>query len=253
MTNLALETKQLIKQEQNIAIETVLKVGKLHRLNVAVNLGYSHQDFAEGYLGLSASQYWKRVQAAKVIRQTPEFLDLIKAGETHISHVALLAPMVTAANRELLLQEIKGKSKTEVQNLVKRVTRDGKILEMEPEVEMTLRLKKSDYDILIRAKEVLMAKGKVPNMSEVVVRAAEHLLKHKDPMEKAKRAAAKLEAKAQKQSIKKVTSPTSPGKKRKYIPMSARHQLWLKNIGQCSHTYPNGKRCQEGGYVGDRS
>ena len=39
---------------------------------------------------------------------------MIRTGETHVSHVALLAPKITEANCQLVMREIKGKTKREV-------------------------------------------------------------------------------------------------------------------------------------------
>lgn len=62
----------------------------------------------------------------------PKVRDLIVAGETSISNVALIAPRVTPANLETLLAGIRGKTSREVKDFVTKVACDGTVDDSNP-------------------------------------------------------------------------------------------------------------------------
>src|SRR5262245_46898910 len=121
LRELADKAKQLHQKERRISIESVLLIGELEQRNGASNLNMTSTQFA-AYLELTTDQYFKRAQAARVIRFFPKALDMVVAGETQISHLAVISPKITPANANLLLASIKGKSKREVEGFVSRVT-----------------------------------------------------------------------------------------------------------------------------------
>ena len=61
------------------------------------------------------------------------------------------------------------------------------------------------------------------------MKAVGDLLTKRDPVRRAERAAAR-----QRQN--------TVGR---YIPAAVRHQVWLRDQGQCMHMHPDGSRCQE--------
>ena len=79
------ETKQLHTRERSITLESVSLVGELERRNAAVNLSMTSEQFAV-HIGLTPNQYWKRAQAARLIRFHPEAQKLLESGETQVSH-----------------------------------------------------------------------------------------------------------------------------------------------------------------------
>ena len=96
---------------------------------------------------------------------------MAKVGETQVSHLALISPKITQANADLLLAGIKDRSKREVEELLSRITADGRLLDREPEVELRIRLTKRQLEILDRAREVLSHGGYVPSLPEVMIKA----------------------------------------------------------------------------------
>ncbi|MCX6105374.1 MAG: HNH endonuclease signature motif containing protein [Proteobacteria bacterium] len=76
---------------------------------------------------------------------------------------------------------------------------------------------------------MLAAAGSVPTDAEIFMKAVGDLLTKRDPLRKAERAAAR-----QRQN--------TAGR---YIPAAVRHQVWLRDQGQCTHMHPDGSRCQE--------
>ena len=186
------ETKQLHTRERSITLESVSLIGELERRNAAVNLSMTSAQFAV-HIGLTPNQYWKRAQAARLIRFHPEAQMLLESGETPVSHLALIAPKITQANSELLLDGIKHKSKREVALLLSRITPEGDLLPVEATFELRVTLTESQGELLERAREVLSHSGRIPSLPEILVKALEDLLDKRDPLRKAERAKARAE------------------------------------------------------------
>lgn len=96
----------------------MLLIGLLETQNAAVNLGLGKREHLARSLGLTENCYWKRAQAGRVLVAFPDFIDLVRRGLTHISHIAVLAPKITSNNAEILHQEIPGKTERQVRELV---------------------------------------------------------------------------------------------------------------------------------------
>ena len=190
--SLAAAAQQLHAYERQITLESVALVGVLESRNAAVNFFMSSTSFA-AYIGLTPGQYWKRAQAARVIRFYPEALAMVQAGETHVSHLALISARITPANAAILLAGIKNKSKREVESFVSRITNDGRLLDKEPEIELRLKLTMSQSELLDKARDVLAHGGHVPSLPDIIVKALGDLLEKRDPVRKAKRAAERRE------------------------------------------------------------
>jgi hypothetical protein len=69
-------------------------------------------------LGLSEPEAYLRITAARASRQFPELLAMLADGRMHLSGIALLAPHLTAENRESVLKRAAGKSKRQIEELV---------------------------------------------------------------------------------------------------------------------------------------
>jgi len=248
--------------EKTLTIRSTLIVGKLEDMRASVIFGLPAAAFAEK-IGLSASQYWKRAQAARILRFFPETRQMVENGDTSISVLATISARLTPANAGILLPRIKGKSKREVKELLSVITESGEIIEKEPTVDFKLTLTKSQVEKLDRAIAVLAASGHTPELAQVFSAALEALLWRSDPMQKAERAAKRQERK------RKVTLGTAPAQRtitiekrevrstlpapaqqtppqrRLHIPNGVRHQVWLRDQGRCTWSYPSGERCQE--------
>jgi len=234
------KAKDVHSREPQVTLESIRMVGEFENLNAACQLLMSSQEFAK-VIGLSPNQYWKRAQAARVIRRFPETQALLEAGETEICHLSLVAGKITDANAPVILAELKGKSRRELETFLSRVTPDGQIKEKEVETELRLKLTQTQMAALDRAREVLSHGGHVPNVEEIIAKALGDLLEKRDPVKKAERAVAR------KESGKQTAKVPSPGKEKgsRYIPMAVRHQVMLRDGGQCTAMLHDGKRCPE--------
>ena len=142
------------------------------------------------------------------------------------------------------------------------------LLPREEICELKLTLTKSQVALLERAREVLAAAGSVPTDAEIFMKALGDLLTKRDPVRKAERAAAKhgpkgndvgSRANTVENAVESDDAAVPPpagdqtiaaARQRqniagRYIPAAVRHEVWLRDQGQCTHMHPDGSRCQE--------
>ena len=110
-------------------------------------------------LGLSRNKAWNRTQAARASIFHPELIEMIRTGKTHVSHIALLAPKITKANCRLVMQEIKGKTKREVERFASKLTLDGDLLETPAKIELKINCSPRVIEKFDRAKDILSSRG----------------------------------------------------------------------------------------------
>jgi 5-methylcytosine-specific restriction enzyme A len=234
------------------------------------------------HVGLTPDQFWKRGQAARVLKKYPEFGDMIDAGETGVSHVARLSSQITPANAKMIARGIKHKSSREVRDFLAMVTPDGRTRETtETFVDIKLRLSKSQMDVLERAREILSHGGHIPTTGDLVMLAIEELVDRRDPVKKSEWAAARAMKKTQidgqeygdataarqadytaarqsgasdldsdgqtapvELSALKQDAPGRPKLARIRIPAAIRHKVWQRDGGYCTNVLSPGYPCQ---------
>jgi hypothetical protein len=72
-------------------------------------------------LGLSEWEAYNRIEVARAARRFPMILDLLAEGSVGLTTVKLLAPHLTSENHGEVLASARGKTKTEVQEIVARL------------------------------------------------------------------------------------------------------------------------------------
>ena len=77
-------------------------------------------DFCLRRLGLSESEAYHRIAAARVARQFPIVFGMLDRGEIHLSAICLLRDHLTEENHLELLQGASGKTKLKIQELLVR-------------------------------------------------------------------------------------------------------------------------------------
>jgi hypothetical protein len=247
------EARELHQRERAITLRSVKLVGRLERMNAAARLGVTGQTLA-AMIGLAVNVYWKRAAAARVLLFFPRAEEMVEKGETEISHLAAIAGKITEANAELIFARIARKSKREVEAFLSTVTPDGRVLDREEEVEITVRLTVSELKVLERAREVLAARGTVPTTKQIMVKALGELVNRRDPVVKAQRAAKrKASAAALGQSAASEATEVgaalgqsaAPVRRRPSIKAAVKHAVTLRDGGQCTEALADGSRCPE--------
>ncbi len=111
------QARLLHARERDISLESVELVGELLRSNASGYLWLSSEGLARR-IGLTSNQFWKRAQAARVLERFPAFREQVANGETSITTLTLIAPRLTEANAPIYLDGIRGKTGSEVRELV---------------------------------------------------------------------------------------------------------------------------------------
>ncbi|RYZ50889.1 MAG: HNH endonuclease [Proteobacteria bacterium] len=192
---IANRAKTIHNEERRITMQSVLIVGELDDRKAWYSMGMTIEQLST-YIGISSSQYYKRLKAYRVLKRHPKSAELFEKGEIQVSQLSTIAGRITQANAELLLNGIRNLTKRETEDFVTRVTADGRLREGETTVEMTLRMTVSQRSVFDRLQEVVAHRGRTFTMMGALLRSAEIYLEEHDPMRKAERAADREAAKA---------------------------------------------------------
>ena len=267
LLQLIAEAQKIHREEKSLTMRSLRVIGELELRRAAPSCGMSVERFAR-HIALTKDQYLKRSAASRTLRFIPEAKPLLEAGEISLSHLALISAKITRANRKVVLENIRGKSLREAKLFMSRVTPDGELLPEEEICELKLTLTKSQFALLERAREVLAAAGSVPTDAEIFMKALGDLLTKRDPVRKAERAAARhghrddglgsrnntIENNVENNDAALAVPKVGPtiaatrqqhNRQGRFIPAAVRHQVWLRDQGQCTHMHPDGSRCQE--------
>lgn len=247
------EAKETLKREKEETISSVRFIGQLDKDNAAVNLGFANIDKFIAALGISRKKYYTRVYADRILSRFPELLQIWRNGETHLSCIALLHSKITEANSEKILQEIKGKTKQELEFFLSTIDFNGETIEREKTIEVLMTFTEAEIEKIERAKDVLAASGHNPSNKEAFMCGIDDLLSRRDPLQKAERAQKRAIKKEKSKKTKLTSKSISPGKqgeqkkiKRKdprFIAAVVKHATWIRDKGKCTYKNAGGESC----------
>ena len=80
----------------------------------------SLQAYCMERLRYSEDAAYKRVRVARLAREMPRVLDELRSGAIHLTGLFVLAPHLNEANAEALLMEARGKSRSELEQMIAR-------------------------------------------------------------------------------------------------------------------------------------
>jgi len=108
--------RQLLSHERELSARLLMHLSEVDARGLYRQHAYSSMfDYCVQALHLSEAEAYLRIRAARLCRQFPRVLLMMAAGELHLSAVKLLAPVLTEANCEQLLQQARHKSKRELE------------------------------------------------------------------------------------------------------------------------------------------
>jgi hypothetical protein len=112
----------LADRERGATAELVAHLAEIQRRKLHLTSGYSSMfTYCRGALGLSESEAYNRIQAAKAARRFPVILDQLLSGAVSLTTVKLLARHLTADNHLEVLDSARGLSRPAVEKLVARL------------------------------------------------------------------------------------------------------------------------------------
>ena len=115
--------KGLTARERQATALLVAHLAELDTRDVYLRAGYSSLfTYCRDFLGLSDDEAYNRVVAARTARRFPVVLDLLAAGELNVTIVRVLGPHLTPENHLVVLDSARRKRKTEVEDIVARLS-----------------------------------------------------------------------------------------------------------------------------------
>jgi 5-methylcytosine-specific restriction endonuclease McrA len=188
-------------------------------------------------LKLSTDRAYALIRVARKAVEVPELKAAVSQGELSVAAAKRIAAVITPENKTEWIEKAKE---------LKQRDLDKAIAEVAPATGVTERVKPVASDLfevrcpisraleakLRRVKElVAQKKQRSAPMSETLEALADSFLEKHDPVRKAERA-------AKKKAPKQVSKPVGT------IPARVRHELNLRDGGQCTYVHPRFGRCR---------
>lgn len=224
---------------------------------------------------------YKRIQAVRVVREYPIFLEWVERGRIHLSALLIIRPHLTQENHLKLLEDASGKTKREVERIaaeisprldkpdrIQRISQKvvDKILppaeagsgEKAADPPSPLPSEKPNQKIeFLSPERIYFGFTSSEKLRQEIERLRE-LLRHKFPDGKLEKiikevVAFYLEKKDPDRRTERLheqsqdSSPVSARKRSRYIPQRVKNEVWQRDDGQCTFLSRNGVRCSERG------
>jgi hypothetical protein len=112
----------LIASERAVTAELIAHLAEMETRDIHLREGYpSLYLYCRDVLALSEWEAYNRIEVARAVRRSPSILALLAEGSVNLTSVKLLAPHLTPANHQEVLQAARGRKKFEVAELVARL------------------------------------------------------------------------------------------------------------------------------------
>ena len=113
------ELARLVTQSRDVEAETVASIGEVEfRRLYAKEACSSMFEYCRRILNLRENEAYLRITVARAAREYPILLEMLRDGRLHLSGIARLAPHLTHANADGLLERACGMSHREIRELV---------------------------------------------------------------------------------------------------------------------------------------
>ncbi len=110
--------RALVGRERGCVVEVVAHLAELDTRDVHLRLGHgSLFAYCRDVLALSEQEAYSRITVARAARRFPVVLRLLEEGALNLTTARLIVPHLTAENHERVLEQARGRSKAEVEEL----------------------------------------------------------------------------------------------------------------------------------------
>jgi hypothetical protein len=223
-------------------------------------------------LRLSGDAAYNRIEVARASRRFPLILEMLAAGDIHVTAARLLAPHLTDANHRSVLESAKGKSRREVEQIVARLSPQPDVPTsirklpapaaapslpaVPPPPPQTPQPPSAPARIAALAPERFKLQLTVGGGTVEKLRLAQDMLRHAipsgDEAEIIDRALALLLDDLARKKFADTERPrpsrdAAPGSR--HIPAAVKRAVWLRDMGRCAYVGTSGKRCGSRAYL----
>lgn len=197
-------------------------------------------------LHLSEGSAYNRIETARAARRYPRVLEALECGEVTLTAVRLLAPYMTAANHDEVLQAARHRSKQEILELIASmnprpavatiVRQVAAVTPLSPERYMLqVTLTRETHDKLRRAQTLARHTIADGNVSSILDRALTLLIEH-------------LERRKFAHAVSPRANPDEGVAAGRHIPAAVRRAVWQRDEGRCAFVGRMG-RCRETAFL----
>jgi hypothetical protein len=250
---------RLATAERNATASLIAHLAEFYGRRLHESAGFSSLfTFCTEALGLSDSEAYDRMKAAKVVRRFPAVLGMLASGRVSLTTIRLLAPHLTPANHQELFAAASGMGKRQLQELLAQRF-------PEPDVCSSVRPLSTPNGVFTPVPAPLV-RPLSPDRYQVTfttsgqtcakLELAQDLLRHAvpsgDPGQIFARALDVLVEELVKQKYAVTQAPrTSRGiaNESRHIPAEVKRAVFIRDRGRCAFVGSHGRTCGERAFV----
>ena len=109
---------ELLQDSRRVEADLIAHMAEVDERRLYRKTSSSMFRYSVEMLHLSEAEAYLRIEAARASRKHPMLLDMLSDGRLHLSGIAVLAPILTEANRETVLARAAHKTKEKIKELV---------------------------------------------------------------------------------------------------------------------------------------
>ena len=222
---LLVSVKKVVSEERRITKEVIEHFAEVERRMLYLELGFSSMfSYATKELGYSEDEAYRRVSAARLLREIPEIAPQIELGELLVSSLCQAQKVFrkqkpTLEEKKELLGSLVGKSKREAERILDKI-------DSNPRRMHSIEVDDETLELLKRIRDLEAHKVK-DGYNDLLKRIATEHLKRIDPSQK---------------PTGTLKTPC-PDKVTRYIPQAVKRLVWRRDQGRCTYTH-KGTRCE---------
>jgi len=253
------QAAQIIQRYRGEEQKLISVLQEIEAKRVFKTMGYgSMHEYCVGRLKLSDSRAYELINVSRTCTHVPKVKAAIEAGVVSISAVKRIGKVITQENADLWIEQAATLRQKDLERAVATVNPKEAVKEMvKPVAEnrsmLVVGISRELEQKLERVKELVAQSSSKPcNLEQALEQMAAVFLERKDPVQRAerimhKKLAAETKAKATSLSnahrtIQKTSSEVAR-QTRAPIPAAIRHQVMLRDRGECQGKTPQGTRC----------
>ncbi len=268
----------LRETEHRATVQVLLHLKEVERRGLHLMCGYPSLFEYCRSLGYSEGGAMRRITAARCIRDFPEVYELLRDNKVNLSTISVFAPVLREANCEVLLGQVVGRSRRQVEEIVSRyrprqsirdrvtvLGNNGMVTstaagggnyenggDSQVRYKLEFEVEKEFVEQLELIKE--LCSGKFPEgvtLEGVFSVLMAEYLERNSPAKKMERRQKREVKKSEKRELEDLDSgfdnemlltyrndPNS-----RYVPKALREQVYVRDEGQCTYVSENGVRC----------
>ncbi len=251
LSNLHLHDKALVLSKHYLETENLLLelLGEIDLQKIYLQLGYpSLFAYCVSALGLSESQSYAMTGVSRKCREVPLLKEAIESGRLTVSKAKRILPVLSdpKACASDWIEKASTLPQRQVEREVAQRNPDRSVRERvrplsESQVEIRCVV---SFELEKKIERVRQLMGGNATLARAIEAMVDKYLQSNDPLQKAKRAVARKSKKdVASAGVKKPEAPPSRQVNRS-IPALVKHQVQIRDKGQCRHLLPGGTRCE---------